>query len=238
MIVSIDRPHLPPVVPFRLSSPLFQCRHHSVHRLSRSCLFFGRSPAAGFSWPLFIGRSGCHPDIGYFWPPLLQSMLFFGKSGHSDCCDCVSPAASFRSSFPIFGRRLPAIQPLLRHAIWPSMSIRHCQRSVSPTASESVCDISVVLGNFSGCHSHSLSGRCRYYNRHRYGHCSDHCSDRVPATPRSLSDLRPLLILSGHLHLCVLCCLSSFSPYRSALRKSVPLCLDRCPVVGGSAPAI
>ena len=165
MIVSIDRPHLPPVVPFWLSSPLFQCRHHSVHRLSRSCLFFGRSPAAGFSWPLFIGRSGCHPDIGYFWPPLLQSMLFFGKS-----------------SFPIFGRRLPAIQPLLRHAIWPSMSIRHCQRSVSPTASESVCDISVVLGNFSGCHSHSLSGRCRYSNRHR----SENCSDRIPATPRLL----------------------------------------------------
>ena len=119
---------------------------------------------------------------------LLPLRPLFGKFRHSDCSDCVSSAASFRSSFPISGRLFPAVRPLFRCDIWPSMSIRHCQRSVSPTASESVCDISVVLGNFSGCHSHSLSGRCRYYNRHRYGHCSDHCSDRVPATPRSLSD--------------------------------------------------
>ena len=59
-----------------------------------------------------------------------------------------------------------------------------------------------------------------------------------PRSCHSSVTIRPLLTLSGHLHLCVLCCLSSFSPYRSALRKSVPLCLDRCPVVGGSAPAI
>ena len=54
-----------------------------VHRLSGSRLFFGRSLATGFSWPLSIGRSGCCPDIGFFWPPLLQSMLF-GPSGR--CC--------------------------------------------------------------------------------------------------------------------------------------------------------
>ena len=134
MIVSIDRPHLPPVVPFRLSSPLFQCRHHSVHRLSRSCLFFGRSPAAGFSWPLFIGRSGCHPDIGYFWPPLLQSMLFFGKSGHSDCCDCVSLAASFRSSF---SHILPA--PSSYPAAAPSRYLAVHVYSALPTQCVSDC---------------------------------------------------------------------------------------------------
>ena len=63
---------------------LYDCLHspHSVHRLSGSCLLFGCSPPTGFSWPLSIGRSGCCPAIGFFRPPLLQSMLFghYGRS--------------------------------------------------------------------------------------------------------------------------------------------------------------
>ena len=175
----------------------------------------------------------------------------FGPSGR--CCPIVATTATLWQVRPLRLLRLclscSLISVFLSH-IRPTLSgcptavpLRYLAVHVysalttpflSPTASESLCGISFVLGNFSSRHSHSLSGRCRYSNRHR----ADHCSDRIPATPRSLSDLRPLLILSGHLHLCVLCCLSSFSPYRPDVRKSVRLCLGHCSVVGGLAPAL
>ena len=93
---------------------------------------------------------------------LYDPCLLFSRSPFAGCSWPSVDPAIVRPS--IFGP--PPLQSLL---FGPSISIRHRQRRLSPTMSVSLCGIAIVLGNFSSRQSRSLSGRCRYSNRHRSG---------------------------------------------------------------------